>query len=269
MSEPDIESARLPSKSISVVKIEACWETGTNLLHLALRTAIPLQTSKTSKTQSREDSQDVGSDRSSETSQKQRVEQHEQDFTRQTIRSGKQPQERQDGSAGSSTADLADQEDLAERDDLADYDQSIDSLDGWKDVKPKHVSVLTKGSVRRVACYGSARGLTKGGVRRVACYGSVRGGKRKPLHLSINEALSANKSGEYMALCRYVKDLADLNASPVHGQLRGGSSDSSRPPSTPRPAKVQPRPLGALVHLEDLHKAGDMDSSHIEDIHGK
>lgn len=252
MSEPDIESARLPSKSISVVKIEACWETGTNLLHLALRTAIPLQTSKTSKTQSREDSQDVGSDRSSETSQKQRVEQHEQDFTRQTIRSGKQPQERQDGSAGSSTADLADQEDLAERDDLADYDQSIDSLDGWKDVKPKHVSVLTKGSVRRVACYGS-----------------VRGGKRKSLHLNINEALSANKSGEYMALCRYVKDLADLNASPVHGQLRGGSSDSSRPPSTPRPAKVQPRPLGALVHLEDLHKAGDMDSSHIEDIHGK
>ena len=232
MSEPDIESARLPSKSISVVKIEACWETGTNLLHLALRTAIPLQTSKTSKTQSREDSQDVGSDRSSETSQKQRVEQHEQDFTRQTIRSGKQPQERQDGSAGSSTADLADQEGLA-------------------------------------ACYGSARGLTKGGVRRVACYGSVRGGKRKPLHLNINEALSANKSGEYMALCRYVKDLADLNASPVHGQLRGGSSDSSRPPSTPRPAKVQPRPLGALVHLEDLHKAGDMDSSHIEDIHGK
>lgn len=252
MSEPDIESARLPSKSISVVKIEACWETGTNLLHLALRTAIPLQTSKTSKTQSREDSQDVGSDRSSETSQKQRVEQHEQDFTRQTIRSGKQPQERQDVSAGSSTADLADQEDLAERDDLADYDQSIDSLDGWKDVKPKHVSVLTKGSVRRVACYGS-----------------VRGGKRKPLHLNINEALSANKSGEYMALCRYVKDLADPNASPVHGQLRGGSSDSSRPPSTPRPAKVQPRPLGALVHLEDLHKAGDMDSSHIEDIHGK
>lgn len=252
MSEPDIESARLPSKSISVVKIEACWETGTNLLHLALRTAIPLQTSKTSNTQSREDSQDVGSDRSSETSQKQRVEQHEQDFTRQTIRSGKQPQERQDGSAGSSTADLADQEDLAERDDLADYDQSIDSLDGWKDVKPKHVSVLTKGSVRRVACYGS-----------------VRGGKRKSLHLNINEALSANKSGEYMALCRYVKDLADLNASPVHGQLRGGSSDSSRPPSTPRPAKVQPRPLGALVHLEDLHKAGDMDSSHIEDIHGK
>lgn len=252
MFEPDIESARLPSKSISVVKIEACWETGTNLLHLALRTAIPLQTSKTSKTQSREDSQDVGSDRSSETSQKQRVEQHEQDFTRQTIRSGKQPQERRNGSAGSSTADLADQEDLAERDGLADYDQSIDSLDGWKDVKPKHVSVLTKGSVRRVACYGS-----------------VRGDKRKPLHLNINEALSANKSGEYMALCRYVKDLADLNASPVHGQLRGGSSDSSRPPSTPRPAKVQPRPLGALVHLEDLHKAGDIDSSHIEDIHGK
>ena len=42
-SEDDSELVRMPAQSISIVKIETHLEAETNLLHLSLRTAIPMQ----------------------------------------------------------------------------------------------------------------------------------------------------------------------------------------------------------------------------------
>lgn len=66
ISEDDTELVRMPAKSISTVKIETYLEAEANLLHLNLRTAIPLQ-SESSRIDARGSNQDSQADQDEDT----------------------------------------------------------------------------------------------------------------------------------------------------------------------------------------------------------